>query len=93
MGWGITIKDVCLNRVRINELEDKLEQNEDTLQRIKEEIIALSSSSPRQMEEGFTWEEYVVVKINDLYNNLIELSNESYLMKIALDNLENLIED
>ena len=93
MSWGTNYKyEGVISRVGINELEQKLEETQTLLNGIREEMIALMAMSPPangmvEDEDGgkILWPQYVVRRLNCLWEELEELMCCSVRLQQALE--------
>ena len=100
MSWGTNYKyEGVISRVGINELEQKLEETQTLLNGIREEMIALMAMSPpangmvededggKILEDGgkILWPQYVVRRLNCLWEELEELMCCSVRLQQALE--------
>ena len=93
MSWGTNYKyEGVISRVGINELEQKLEETQTLLNGIREEMIALMAMSPPangmvEDEDGgkVLWPQYVVRRLNCLWEELEELMCCSVRLQQALE--------
>ena len=99
MGWGLILKEVYLSRIRKSELEDTLEENNKIIRMYEDELIALavyihpSIKDGEQDGEEVSLVDYAPTKIRNITEALCELYNKNYLIQIAIDNPEDIIED
>ena len=93
MSWGTNYKyEGVISRVGINELEQKLEETQTLLNGIREEMIVLMAMSPPangvvEDEDGgkVLWPQYVVRRLNCLWEELEELMCCSVRLQQALE--------
>ena len=96
MGWGTYFKaDMCLSKISINEIEDKLKEIEDLIAGYEKELLVLSASTPRNVkidDSEWEWSEYIIHKSNEIFEELKELYINKYKFELALENKEILKE-
>ncbi len=93
MSWGTNYKyEGVICRVGMNELEQKLEETYTSLNGIRDEMIALMAMSPPtngivEDEDGekVHWTQYVVRRLNCLWEELEELMCCSIQLQQALE--------
>lgn len=88
MGWGIHINNVYLPRIKLNEVDQKIEKHEQNIEISKLKIIAISASTPRDIhsEDGFIirWEDYIIQEITKLIENIgedISILDKLYIIR------------
>lgn len=92
MGWGIIINNVYLNKVTKNELPGVIEECELDIRNIREKIMILAASTPRQVEE-IDWTDYIHREITDLMSEYEDTCIKLHLARIALENPQDTIVD
>ena len=97
MGWGLIIKDVYVNRVRKDQLPDKIEETKEMIEHLEDGIKALAFGQPRDVQsEGgqFTpWEDYAPPALRDILDGLKDMYIKQYLYELAADDLNEVEED
>jgi len=104
MGWGLVINEIYLSRVTRNELDERIEDEKDTIQDLRDRLMILAAATPRDIKilegppGGFgssleTWEDHVKREINGILKDLADANWQLRLMEIAKDNPEDVVED
>jgi len=87
MEWGLTFKDVYLSRVHLAEVDCELEDVTRDINTIKDTLLVLAASTPRDVkdEEGVieAWEEKIVREVNYALEELSDLMVKRYLLRLA----------
>ena len=88
MGWGTTVQ-VYLNRITPDEMEDKIEDAEHSLQWARERLLVLAASTPRTVldEHGnpWNWEEYIQSEIGDIMETIEEEAAIRFVCQQAIE--------
>ena len=90
MAWGITIPEVSLSRMRINELESKKEELEYNTNLQAQRLIMLASHIPNQSNRE--WLRNLQDEVNDILIKYGENYHKITLIDIALDQKDELTE-
>lgn len=97
MASGLIIKEVYLSRIHKSDLESKLEDNLSLINMYQGELIALGAYThptilDEDRQEQVSVVEYVPLKVRQIMEELDELYSQNHLIRVALDNLEDVIE-
>ena len=94
MSWGVQITtDIFVPRVRKEELESKIQENEDLIAMHEKELSMLISASPREVvsedarTDGSVIEE-LRIKLNEILESYRECIRENCLMQIVLEEID-----
>jgi len=111
MGWGIIIpkfdfklkhkfrlKDLYLSKISKSELENKLEESNDTIQWYKERLIALAANTaPTIKDEHGEYEENIVDyaqrEVRDLFDGLQDEIITNFLIQESINQYDEIISD
>ena len=95
MSWGINFKiDIELSRMSFNniqEVKDKIEENESIINTLISEIKMFAASNPRDIvpvdwnEQPIDW---INIQINEKINSYNEYSNETFKLYCYVEYLE-----
>lgn len=96
MGWGLNIKNVYLSRVKIDDIEETINEYEGIIERSKEMLIAFAASTPRDIKDdaGYTmqWEEHILQNIGLLVDDIADAAGTLSKLYEAQENPENCTE-
>lgn len=86
MSWGIEVQRVRVLRVSKSEMAGHVLEAEAGMQRIREKLIALAATAPRDEPEGQTWEDRVVNEVPELLEEFASLASSTYVIRQGLEN-------
>lgn len=89
MSWGLIVNDMFLPRVCVDDLEDRLKETNEFIKHIREKLLILAATSPRDInEDGHfkLWEDHVHIEINTLLDELEDVVYRRSLMLHAIEN-------
>lgn len=94
MTWGVQITtDIFVPRVRKEDLESKIQENEELIAMHEKELAMLISASPREVVsdnariDGSVAEE-LRMKLNEILESYRECVRENCLMQIVLEEID-----
>jgi len=98
MSWGLQFKaEIFIPRVRKTDVENKIKENEEYIGFLEKEMLMLSISNPRDIaskeniESGEIVHE-IHVRVEELFYNYKETLQETQLLYIALENINDILD-
>ena len=93
MGWGLIIPEVFLSKIHKDDIEEKLDNNNEIIHTYEGELIALttySHSTIKDGEEEISIIDYAPRRIKEIMDSLEELYSENKLLYIAIEKKDEL---
>lgn len=88
MGWGVTIDNIYLHRLRKDQLQSTLEENESLILDAETRIFQWVSATPREIYDGegnvTHWEDHVRQELNDILADLGQYYFQNGVIRQAL---------
>jgi hypothetical protein len=94
MGWGVQVTtDIYVSRVRKDDVQTKIEENEELIKMFEKELFMLVSANPREIASDESREHGDIVqelrlKVDELLQAYKECLIENKLLQIVLEDID-----
>lgn len=85
MGWGTILKEVYINRVRPDDVERFMEEEESLIQMYRDDLMMLAAATPREVNDGDSiepWEDYASRRVGEAIKGLMESAVNQYQLNL-----------
>ena len=97
MGWGCTLNNVFISRIKKADLEWNLEEAKEDVNQITMSLIALTAADQHEVYDidgnRLAWTEYTVAVVRELTTRLEEAHYKQQLCSLALADMDNITDD